>query len=130
MGCLEPMNYFLAMRILLFMKLSLHLLGVKILKQVGLEFKGRERLKVMMGLIYTLIIRSVKTSNFGTKLTEDMAAAEICVNALETSICKFRTVLIIFTLAYTLMGTLPISVCSNLAVREASLFSSNLVLWL
>lgn len=56
MGSLEAMDDFLAVRVLLLMELSLHLLGVKVLKQVGLEFEGGKGLKVMVGLINALII--------------------------------------------------------------------------
>lgn len=53
---------------------------------------------MVVGLINALIIRSVKAANFGTKLTEDMAAADISVWALETRVGKLRTILIIFSL--------------------------------
>lgn len=71
----------------------------------------------MVGLINALIIKSVKATNFGNKLTEDMAGAEIGV--CSPSVSKFGAVLVIFPLTHKAVRTLPSTLCCLLAISEA-----------
>ena len=82
----------------------------------------------MMRLVNTLIIRSVKTADFGTKLTEDMASAKIVVNPKLTSICKLRAILIILTLAFLSEVAFTYMVSVYLTIIEALLFAQRLIL--